>query len=45
MIPAIIEHGADVFNNAGIKLLGYPGLWSHTNSEVRKIEQYLKGEE
>jgi len=39
LIPAIIRHGFEKIN--GNVALGYPGLWSMENKEVRKIEKLL----
>jgi hypothetical protein len=36
-------YGAAAVNEAGLKALGYPGIWALEQSEVTKIREVLRG--
>jgi hypothetical protein len=42
MVPLIIEYSTSEINKAGIKAIGYPGLWATDFIEIKKIRHYLK---
>jgi hypothetical protein len=42
MISLIIKHSMSEINNAGVKAIGYPGLWATDFDEVKKIKHYLE---
>jgi len=45
MIEAVLKYGAKTFNDAGIRAIGYPGMFSHTRQEVAAICEFLNQEQ
>jgi hypothetical protein len=41
MIPFLVKWGEDAVFEAGIMVLGYPGLWATHKSEIVKMEEHL----
>ena len=42
MFNILTLYGEAVVNEAGIAVLGYPGMWITENKEARKIREYLE---